>query len=285
MIFFSLVIAGLSLFDVASSVTIHGHRGARAVRPENTIAAFEEALRVGVDVLEFDMVVTRDKKVVISHDLRLNPKICLHGDGRPIEEKVPVYTLTLRELKQYDCGTLRHPDFPRQVAVPKEKIPTLEEVFEFVKKSKWPAAKSVEYNIETKIDPDHPDLSVDPEEFVKLVLTVVKKFGLEKKIILQSFDYRTLKAMRQMDPHIRISALVEGYFSNLTKVVQQTKPDYISPDFDLLSKDKVATLQKMNVKVVPWTVNKPGDWKRMIDWNVDGIITDDPGGLASFINN
>src|SRR5580700_4513101 len=109
----------------AHAIQVHGHRGARAMRPENTIPAFEYAIGVGVDVLELDMAVTLDDVLVVSHDPLLNPEIC-----QGPRASIPIRTLTLKELRQWDCGALRNPSFPKQTPVPGTRIPTLDEVFD-----------------------------------------------------------------------------------------------------------------------------------------------------------
>ena len=137
----------LSLSILASSswasprIMVHGHRGCRGVRPENTLAAFREALDAGVDVLELDMNVTRDGVVVVSHDRMIDPIICLGPGGKPAD-KVPIRSLTFQEVQAYDCGSLKNPRFPRQVPVPGERIPRLADVFQLAKDSKAPAARA-----------------------------------------------------------------------------------------------------------------------------------------------
>src|SRR5260370_20476592 len=180
-------------------IQVHGHRGARAMRPENTIPAFEYAIGVGVDVLELDMAVTKDDVVVVSHDPLLNPEICKGPSA-----SVPIRTLTLKELRQWDCGALRNPRFPKQTPVPGTRIPTLDEVFDLSSRGKF------EFNIETKIFEDHPEYTPSPEKFARLVLDCVRRHGLEARVILQSFDFRTLHAMKRLAPWMRLSALYEN---------------------------------------------------------------------------
>lgn len=266
-----------------AKIDVHGHRGARAVLPENTLIAFQEALDSGVEYLELDMGVSKDNVIVVTHDQYINPNICQYENGQRITKKIPIRSLTLQEIKELDCGTLINKKFPKQVPAPGQKIPTLEEVFELVQKSSLPVAKTVQFNIETKIEEDLPELTPTPEEFVKLVMEVVRKFEFEKRIILQSFDYRTLKAIRATHPSIRTSALIEGFFANVLRVAREVKPDIVSPDYSLLSKNIVNELHKMGIKVVPWTANDPKSWSKLISWGVDGIITDDPRGLIGYL--
>ncbi|OQW51529.1 MAG: hypothetical protein A4S09_09875 [Proteobacteria bacterium SG_bin7] len=275
----------LVLSSVEGKMIVHGHRGSRAVKPENTLAAMAEALRIGVDVLEMDLVVTRDRIPVLSHEKIVNKDICQYEDGRPVTENIPFISLTLKEVKKFDCGTKPNLKFPKQIPVPGEKIPTLEEVFQLVQKSKETSAKTVEFNIETKIEEDHPELSPPPEEFARLVLDIISKYDMKERVILQSFDFRTLRAARAKMPELRISTLVEGFFSNIVKIARQEKPQFMSPDFGLLSAKKVSELHNMGVKVVPWTLNKESEWRNAISWKVDGIITDDPEALLHYLKS
>src|SRR5215813_4012008 len=182
-----------------AQIQVHGHRGARAMRPENTLPAFEYAIARGVDVLELDMAVTRDNIVVVSHDPALEAPVC-NGP----REKVPIHSLSLAEVKQWDCGGKQNPLFPKQQIVPGTPMPTLDQVFDLAPKGKFL------FNIETKSFPDHPELTPPPDEFVRLVLDVVRKHHLEQRVILQSFDFRTLHAMRKIAPEIKLAALYEG---------------------------------------------------------------------------
>ncbi|MFA6584443.1 MAG: glycerophosphodiester phosphodiesterase [Elusimicrobiaceae bacterium] len=266
-----------------NKIQVHGHRGCRAVYPENTLAAFNEALRAGVDVLEMDMQVTKDNVIVLSHEFAVSPDLCLAPGGEKITKQLPFHFLTLAEVKKFDCGTLRNPKFPDQTPLPGEKIPTLDEMFEMVKNSTYPAAANVQFNIETKIVPGYPAISPAPEEFAQLFADSIKKYGMEKRVILQSFDKRTLIAMKKLLPQVRTSMLTSDNLVPYDAVAQAIKADYISPDFLWITKADVDDLHKAGVQIVPWTVNTPADWDKMIELGVDGIITDNPGALISYL--
>jgi glycerophosphoryl diester phosphodiesterase len=179
-------------------ILVHGHRGARARRPENTLPAFRYAIEQGADVLEMDMAVTRDNVIVISHDPILQPPVC--SGTKP---SAVIHELTLAEVRQWDCGAVQNPRFPTQQTVPGTRMPTLAEVFELAPLGKF------EYNIETKSFPDKPQYTPSPEVFARMVLEKVRQYKLESRVILQSFDFRTLVAMRKLAPEIRLSALTE----------------------------------------------------------------------------
>src|SRR5579864_3585958 len=173
-------------------ILVHGHRGARALRPENTIPAFEYAIEAGADVLEMDVAVTKDNVLVISHDPHINPEICTGP-----HPGIAIRQLRLSELREYDCGTLKNPHFPKQQPVPGTRIPTLDEVLSLSTKG------NIQFNIETKSFPDHPELTPPPDIFAMLMLQVIHKHRLESRCIVQSFDFRTLRAMKRVAPGMR----------------------------------------------------------------------------------
>ena len=210
------------------SIKVHGHRGARALRPENTLPAFEYAIAVGVDALELDMAVTKDHVIVVSHDPVLHPPMC--SGPRP---EVAIRELTLEQVREWDCGKVRNPAFPRQQAVPDTRMPTLDEVFALAPRGRFL------FNIETKIFADHPELTPSPEEFVRLVLAMVRKHHLESRVILQSFDFRTLQVMTRMAPGIKLAALYGGMPRDFTAIAKESGAKIISPRFDLATIEQV----------------------------------------------
>jgi glycerophosphoryl diester phosphodiesterase len=270
---FPLILA-MSLSVVgATKVVVHGHRGARAVLPENTLPAFEYALSAGVDVLELDLAVTKDNVLVVSHDPTINPQICT---GAPA--KTPIHQLTLEEVKRIDCGSLKNPGFPKQKPIPGTKIPTLEEVLALAGRGKF------EFNIETKINPKFPELAPSPDEFARLLYDAIRRHDLQRRVIVQSFDFRTLHAMKKLDPAIRLSALYEGSPKSFVEIAKQAGADIISPQFKLVTREQVEAAHKAHLQVVAWTPNTPDDWQRMLDCGVDAIISDDPAELISFLS-
>src|SRR5258708_4498381 len=170
---------------------IEAHRGGRALRPENTLASFANALSMGVDTLELDIGVTADGALVVSPERGLNPDLARDAAGNYVPPSgIPLIRLPLAEVKKYDVGQL-HPgsayaaQFPDQLAVPGTPIPTLSEVFALVRKS---GNASVRLNIETKIDPNHPDESPDPQRFVTLLPDLLGLEKLHARAPPQSFD-------------------------------------------------------------------------------------------------
>ena len=263
----------------APKIFVHGHRGARAAMPENTIPAFEYALAQGVDALELDLAVTKDNVLVVSHDPEMNSKICKGPEGLPRT----IRQLTLAQVKQFDCGSLQNPEFPKQKTVPGTPMPTFAEVLKLAKKHK------VDLNVETKIFPAKPELTPSPEVFAKLVLDEVRKHKLTSRLILQSFDWRTLDAAKKLDPNVRLSALHPTDMSEASR-----KRDYVgeakaagygivSPNFRLTTKADVAKAHSLGLQVVPWTANEPKIWNALIEAQVDAIITDYPAALIAYL--
>lgn len=262
-------------------IKIHGHRGARAKYPENTLPAMEYAMTLGVDFLETDLGVTKDGVVVLNHDTSINPDLCRYKNGSPLSRPILIRDLSLREIKEFDCGSLRNKKFKEQKLIIGTEIPTLEELFIMVKKSKLPSARSVEFNLETKIEKDK-DETVDPETFVKVVLDIVKKHQMFDRVVLQSFDFRTLKIAKRIEPKIRISALTENHEDYLA-IAKELKANFISPQWSEISAEEIKALHEVGVEVAPWTLNGPWAWSKMLGAEADAIITDDPAALQDYI--
>lgn len=253
-------------------ILVHGHRGARARMPENTMPAFEYAIRAGADVLELDMAVTKDNVVVVSHDPVLEPPVCTGPSSRAV-----IHELTLAEVKQWDCGAVRNPKFARQTPVPGTRMPSLDEVFALAR------GNHVQFNIETKIFADKPQYTPGPRDFAQLALDIVRKHGLEKRVILQSFDFRTLRAMKELAPEIRLSALVEKDDREFTAIARDAGAGIVSPQYELVTPAKVKAAHAAGLQVVPWTANDPAAWQRLVDSGVDAIISDDPEALIAWL--
>lgn len=258
----------------ADRIEVHGHRGARGVRPENTMPAFEYAISQGVDVLELDMAITKDGVVVVSHDPILKAPIC---SGPAPEAKIHQHTLA--ELRKWDCGGNRNPQFPRQQLTAGTRIPTLDEVFALAPKGKF------SFNIETKITPKEQEagLQPPPAEFVKLVLAEIRKHHLENRVILQSFDFRTLHEMKKIAPEIKLSALYTGPAKSFVEIAKEAGASVVSPEYRLVTPDEVQAAHSAGIKVVPWTANEPADWDKLIAARVDAIISDDPAALIAYL--
>jgi glycerophosphoryl diester phosphodiesterase len=261
-------------------VEVQGHRGARAIYPENTMIGFEYALSAGADVLELDVVVTKDDAVVVTHDPVVNGEICLGANGQRITSPLAIRTLTIEQVRALDCGTLPNPRFPRQKRVPKARIPTLEEVLLLAKKH--PKAR---LNIETKIEPAHPELTPPPDRFAELVVDLVAKHGMIERSVIQSFDRRTLIAAKKRAPKVTTAQLTGENAIDFVAAVKAIGADILSPNHEWITKEDVDALHRAGIRVVPWTANDEATWARLIAIGVDGIITDDPAALKSYLRN
>jgi glycerophosphoryl diester phosphodiesterase len=286
---------------------IEAHRGGRALFPENTLPSFANALSMGVNTLELDIGVTSDGTIVVSHERGLNPDLARDPDGVYVAPPgTPFVRLRLEQVRTYDVGQIRPgsryaAQFPDQHAVPGTPIPTLREVFDLVRKS---GDGQVRLNIETKIDPHHPDESPDPERFVALLLDFLKAENFADRVMIQSFDWRTLQGVQKQAPAIPTVYLTLQKGAEATVFLDKASdwtagfnpaehghsvPGAIkaaggtiwSPYFGDVDADLIAESHRLGLAVVVWTVNKPADMVRMIDMGVDGIISDRPDLLRS----
>lgn len=259
-----------------------GHRGARGLLPENTIPSFLKALEFGVTTLEMDVVITKDHQVVLSHEPYLSSEICSKPDGSPItpseERSTNIYQMTYAELSRYDCGKRGHGRFPEQKPLPATK-PLLRDVIKAVENAR--AEKGlppVFYNIETKLTREgdgvfHPR----PDEFARLVYEEVKRNGALDRAIFQSFDERSLEALRRIDPDVYFCLLVDnqdGLEKNLARL--SFAPQIYSPHYKLVTPDLIEAAHRRGMKVIVWTVNALDEMKALKAMGVDGIITDYP---------
>ncbi len=262
-----------------------GHRGARGLLPENTIPAFIKALDLGVTTLEMDVVISKDKKVVVSHDPFFNHEFTTTPEGKKIRSRQHdehlLYHMNYEDIKKYDVGKRNHSEFPEQVSVPAYK-PLLSEVLTTAERHvKNTDRDEVYYNIEIKAEEEWDMLYTPPvDEFCELVVKTVNAYVPMHRVILQSFDPRVLEYLHQHYPQIRLAFLVENKQSiqeNLKKL--SFKPPIYSPEYFLLKKKDVKWLHANDFKVIPWTVNDKEEMEKLVEWGVDGLISDYPDRL------
>jgi glycerophosphoryl diester phosphodiesterase len=287
----------------AGAFDLQGHRGARGLAPENTLAAFAKALEIGITTLETDLAVTKDGVLVLSHDPVLNPDIVRAADGKWLAAPgSPINALTLAEIKRFDAGRLDPASryarqFPAQKPVDGERIPALTELFELVEQS----GKPVRFNIETKLSPDKPGESPDPDTFASLVVEAIREAGLARRATIQSFDWRTLLAAKKLAPEIETVCLTTpaslrdrsgdagrapspwlggldpaDHAGSAPRLAKAAGCDRWSPRFTELNPALVEEAHALGLEVVPWTVNAREDMARIIDLKADGLITDYP---------
>ncbi len=262
-----------------------GHRGCRGILPENTLPAFQKALELGV-VLEMDVCISKDGQVVVSHEPYMNSLFCSHPDGRAVlkhEEKgLNLYQMDYVEIKRYDTGKRGNQLFPQQVPMNTYK-PLLKEVLLMAENFRSKSGKPVYYNIEIKSDSSEYGISQpqNVQSFIQLVLREIESKVEAKFVCIQSFDFGVLKQLRKERPQhsFAISALVSRKSpKNVVKDLGFV-PEVYSSSYTLLTKEWIEESHQLGMKVIPWTVNDTQEAKKLIEWGVDGIITDYPSSL------
>lgn len=290
---------GIATATGALAFDLQGHRGARGLAPENTLAAFKRALEIGVHTLELDTGITSDGVVVVMHDSKLNPNLTRDAEGRwLVAPTAALNTLAFDALRRYDVGRLQPgtryaQGFAEQQASDGERIPSLAQLFEMVRAR---GDTQVRFNIETKLDPREPGLTAEPEAFVAALLEVVRHHGMQERVSLQSFDWRTLRAAQKLAPAIPRVALsarqswldniadprwtagltLAEHGGSLPRLVKAAGAQIWSPFHGELSAENLAEARALGLTVVVWTVNEPAQIERMLELGVDGIISDYP---------
>jgi glycerophosphoryl diester phosphodiesterase len=267
---------------------IQGHRGCRGLLPENTIPAFLKAIDIGVTTLELDVVISKDKQVVVSHEPYLNPLICTGLEGENFEDakKYNLYEMTYADISRCDCGSKGNPKYPEQQKMNVNK-PLLFEVIDTVEKYlKDKGLPSIKYNIETKSEAKTDNIAHPaPAEFVKLLYEVLSQKGILERTTIQSFDIRTLQEIKKFDEKISLALLVaeKPYFEENIKELG-FKPAIYSPYYVLVTDVLVAYCKKENIKLIPWTINDYEVMLTLKKQGVDGIITDYPDRAMKLIS-
>jgi glycerophosphoryl diester phosphodiesterase len=289
---------------------LQGHRGARGLWPENTLAGFARTLGLGVCALELDCAVTRDGVVVVTHDPQLNPDCTRDARGRFLEHAgPPIFSLSYAQLQSYDVGRLRPGSayaarFPQQQPIDGERIPRLAEVLALVRTR---GAGRVRINIEVKTFPEQPSLTPAPGPFVEALRLDVRRTGTESLVGILAFDWRVLQAAHRQAPGLATTALTEqqpGYDTvrigspaspwlagldpahfggSITALVKASGAGTWGPDYLDLDRRRVEEAHALGLQVVPWTVNQPADMERLLASGVDGMVTDRPDVLRALL--
>jgi glycerophosphoryl diester phosphodiesterase len=280
---------------------LQGHRGARGLAPENTLPSFQKALDLGVNTLECDMAITRDGVVVIHHDLWLNPDTTRGPDGQWLTERGPaISSLTYAELQRYDVGRLKPgteyaKGFPEQQAVDGTRVPRLADLFELVRRS---GNTAVGFDCETKISPLEAAATLAPDEFVRRVVAEIRAAGMQPRTMIQSFDWRTLLLVQKTAPEIATMYLssprtlaraadggpspwlagfdLDRYKGSVPQAVAAAGGTIWAPNQTFLTPALRAEARALGIRVIPWTVNEPTMIDKLLDMQVDGIISDRP---------
>lgn len=292
---------------------LEAHRGGRDVRPENTLYSYAYAIELGATSIECDMQLTKDGQIVMSHNPILNSDITRDENGNYIKNnKYDIRLMTVDELKKFDVGVMdpncgEYYDLHGKTQFTYDaKIPTLEELMQLIQSY---GDKNIVLNIETKSYPDPASAgyknNADPKKFVEVFNNIVKKYNMEDRVVLQSFDWQTLIEMKKLNPNISTSALwqeqpswgrdseslrryekkksswlggldIKDYQGNPVKAAHAIGTDIISPYYTEISKQDVDEAHSLDMKIVPWTVNNEKDMNMLLDMGVDGIISDKP---------
>lgn len=274
------------------NIDLQGHRGARGLRPENTIPAFQYAIDHKMITLELDTNLTKDGKLVVYHDTIINSEICVDLQGsRPKPERI--LDMTFADLRKMDCGSNANKEFPEQVPVPGTRIISLSELFDYVKAHEINHLNTykINFNIETKFD------SIPGREYLKIfTATLVKQIeeaNMVERTTVQSFVLEALPMVKELNPELKTSALFRpSYFQgflmaigldgNRAEIIQKTEKagaDYISPHYRYVNPSFVQICHQNNIRVIPWTVNEKEHMLTLLNYGVDGIISDYPNRL------
>ena len=292
----ALIVLALWSCATAHAFDLQGHRGTRGLAPENTMAAFERALAIGVTTLETDLAVTRDGVLVISHDPLLNPDLTRGPDGKWLAGKgPPIRSLTLAELQAYDIGRTNPASaygkqYPEQKAADGQRFPTLKDVFALG------AGNNVRFAIETKITPTSGEETPDPATFARLVVEAIRQAKMTERVEVLSFDWRALVEVKKLAPEIKTTCItmatqnldnarnpawtagldIARYDGSVPRLVRAAGCNTWSSLFRNLTPALIDEAHGLGLTVLPWTVNDPADMARLLDWKVDGLITDYP---------
>jgi glycerophosphoryl diester phosphodiesterase len=287
----------------STGLDLQGHRGARGLYPENTLEGFRETLALGVTTLEMDTGITRDGVVVVHHDETLNSEIARGPDGKWIEPPTPMLRqLTWARLQTYDVGRYRPGSdyasrFPEMQGRDGVRVPRLVDVFAEAERL---CADRILYNVETKLTPTAPELTLEPDAFADAVVRVVEKSGAAARVAIQSFDWRTLKRVQKVSA-LKTACLtsedpdedtiqrgqpgpspwtagldVDDFGGSVPRLVAASGCQIWSPRYGDLDASQLALAHELGLRVIPWTVNEPEHIGALLDGGVDGVISDHP---------
>ena len=268
------------------SIDFQGHRGCRGILPENSIPGFIKALEFPIKTLEMDAAVSKDGKIIISHDPWFNPDICIAPQNLAIDDlsKAYIKDYTYEEIKQFDCGSKGNPRFTDQQSLKVHK-PSLADVVTAVNEYCEQNQRDLPYyNIEIKSSPEWDDKTVSVQTFAEVMIKEIIELGIKDKACIQSFDIRALKASREIDSTITLAYLIgnAGKPQILLEELGFT-PEIYSPYYKLVDQELVDFCKEQGMQLIPWTVNTVGEMVDLIQLGVDGIITDYPNMIQTVL--
>jgi glycerophosphoryl diester phosphodiesterase len=304
-----------------SHFDVQGHRGARGLRPENTLPGFELAIDLGVHTIETDLHLTLDGVPILTHDPAITERLCrrLPGTRTPPPEDHPlVRSLSLEQVRTYQAS--RNPDpvrFPQQKQavsplallmaakwrIDPHAIPTLAELIAFadayhgepgraVGKTDEQRARAgrLRFDLELKRVPFRPEWIGDgfdgenPALLETRVVEVLRSAGVMDRASVRSFDHRCVRAIRTLEPALSTAVLIAATAPvQPVDLARQAGAQNYCPDFTFLRREHVRECHEEGIRVVPWTVNSPDDMQRLLEWGVDGMTTDYPDRLVRLL--
>jgi len=269
--------ANIILTAKTDAPKIFGHRGCRGILPENSINGFEKAINLGVDGIEFDVVLNKDKQIVISHAPYMEQKYCLLPDGRRIEQEKEfnLFQMTQMEIEQFDCGSKYHPNFPEQKKLKTYK-PLLQELFDKIDFSEVMLLFEIksEKRYYGKYQPE-------PNEYVDIILKEVSNYVHRENIFFMSFDANIINELHKRAPQYKLVYLTYAPFKSVKSSIKDLtiQPYAIGMYNPTISKREIIKAHELGIVVFAWTVNSYKDFERLKRYGIDGIITDYPGAF------
>ena len=275
-----VVVASLaaSAATAADRPEVIAHRGGALLWPEATMYAFEQAARAGDEYLEFDLQLTADNALLVTHDNNINPDFCTATPGIGLTPK-PVRVLTLEQSRHFDCGSKSRAIYPDAEKRP-AGMPTLEEVFQAFK-----GDTKMKYFVETKLPKDgSPGKPIDTTLYAAKIDQLIRKYGLEDRVVLQSFDWRTLSAMHELNPAVRTCPLgVPRNSHDYAATLRELHASCIVLEMEETTPAQVRQFQKDGVLVFSGVIDTEEEWKAAVGYGFDAIFTNDPVGVIGFL--
>lgn len=266
------------------ALDIQGHRGCRGLMPENTIPGFKKAIELGVNTLECDVVVSKDLKVILSHEPFMSHHIATAPNGDEIttanEKSHNIFELTYEEIKSYDVGTKYYERFATQEKIKVHK-PSLIDVVAATDILDPKMFFNIEIKRRTEWDLEHHP---DYQTFADIVINTIFDLKMDNRSTIQCFDIATLQYIRRIYPSIKLVYLTDNKLEPSQNMIDLGfYPEVYSPDFKLVDTNLIAFCKRYNMKLIPWTVNEISDMQELIDLGVDGIISDYPNLLIDLL--
>lgn len=258
---------------------IYGHRGCRSLYPENSLEGFQYALNLGIQGIELDVVISKDKQVVLSHEPWMDKRYCLDKQKNEIDTMYNLFKMDYTEIQEFDTGSKFYINFPLQEKIQTYK-PLLKELIDLVNQQE----KAIFFILELKSEKEW-DTIFQPSltEYVELVETEIQELNPRHELLIQSFDPKILNKYHHLYSYHSFGLLVENENSidkNLSLL--DFKPHFYNQDFQLLSPKNIQYLHSLNIQTIAWTINDKDIGNKLIEWKIDGIITDNP---TIFIQN